>query len=312
MSMLVLVKYHGLCNDFLVALDGQGFDAAAELRAGQVSPRRGTGEPSAPDHLGALAQALCARHTGVGADGLLVLRTAVSGGEVRMELRNADGGRAETSGNGLRCLALATVESGLVPGPQVAIETDVGVRRANLRRFEGPGAADVSVEMGRLQVLPLDPVADELLPGSLAQPWSSWFVDAGNPHLVLLAPSMEGVAIASIGPFFERLRPGGQNVEVVTCEPGGTELSLVVWERGAGVTLACGTGSVAVAAALHAAEISADRVMVHNPGGVAEVTLTGEDPFAVCAELAGPVRRVARIEVDPAELGDSRGVVIAS
>lgn len=313
MSVLTLVKYHGLGNDFLIALDGRALDVAAHERDDQVAPES-SGPASRPGagRVGELARALCNRHTGVGADGLLVARAAISGGDVAMELRNADGSRAETSGNGLRCFALAVVEGGLVPGPEVAVETDAGVRRAVLRRQDGAGSAHVSVEMGRLRVLVSDPVADELLPGSTSLPWPAWSVDAGNPHLVVLAPSLEGVAIAAIGPKLERLRPGGQNVEIATRGPGSDELSLVVWERGAGVTLACGTGSAAVAAALHSAGLSQDRVRVHNPGGTAEVTLSADDPFAPLVELAGPVQRVARIEVDPAALGSSKVVVVAS
>ena len=229
-----------------------------------------------------------------------------------MELRNADGSRAETSGNGLRCFALAVVRTGLVDGPEVYIETDAGLREAVLRSQDRPGCADVSVEMGRLLVTPLSPLADGALPGSVAQPWPAWFVDAGNPHLVVLAPCLEGVAMAEVGPRLEAGRPGGQNVEIVACEPGKEDLSLVVWERGAGVTLACGSGSVAAAAALHAAGLCNDQVRVHNPGGMAEVVLSGDDPLAMLATLAGPVRRVARVEVDPAELGDPGTVVITS
>jgi diaminopimelate epimerase len=314
MSMLTLVKYQGLGNDFLVALDGRALDAAGAELAGHAPAAAGVaGLPTdGGDLTGGLARALCDRHTGVGADGILVLRAAGSGGDVRMELRNADGGRAETSGNGLRCFALATVEAGLVPGPEVIVETDAGARRAVLRRREGSGSADVSVEMGRVRVARSGPVADAALPGSRALPWPSWSVDAGNPHLVLLAPSLEGVAIAAIGPMLERQRPGGQNVEIATYEPAAGELSLVVWERGAGVTLACGSGSVAAAAALHFAGICPARVRVHNPGGMAEVILSGDDPLAVTAELAGPVHRVARIEVDPAELCESGRGVVAS
>ena len=301
MVVLTLVKYQGLGNDFLVALDGDGLDAAAGERAG-LPPAGPSDVGRGADHVAELARVLCDRHTGVGADGLLVLRAAVSGGDVRMELRNADGGRAETSGNGLRCLALAAVEAGLVAGPELAIETDSGLRRAILRRWDGLGSADVSVEMGCVRVRPLDPVAHACLPGSAAQPWPVWFVDVGNPHAVVLAPSLAGVEIAAVGPTLENMRPGGQNVEVVTCEPGSGELALVVWERGVGVTLACGSGSVAAAAALHAAGISADRVLVHNPGGTAEVVLAGEDRLAVMATLAGPVGRVARVQVEPAGL----------
>ena len=84
---------------------------------------------------------------------------------------------------------------------------------------------------------------------------------------------------------------------------------LSVWERGAGITLACGSGSVAAAAAFHSAGISPAKVLVHNPGGTAEVSLSGDDPVTFSAELAGPVHRVARFEVDVAALSQStRGV----
>jgi diaminopimelate epimerase len=313
MGMLMLVKYQGLGNDFLIALDGQGLDVSSRERADRApTEAAGSGSPAGSDHLGELVRALCDRHTGVGADGLLVLRAAVSGGDVRMELRNTDGSRAETSGNGLRCFALAIVEAGLVPGPEVAIETDSGVRRAVLHQHDGPGSADVSVEMGLLRVVPSSPVADVSLPGSMALPWPAWSVDAGNPHLVVLAPSLDGVAVATVGPTLQRLRPGGQNVEIVTCGPGSGELSLLVWERGAGATLACGSGSVAAAGALYSAGISPARVRVHNPGGTAEVSLSGDDPLALGAELGGPVQRVARIAVDPADLGESTTVVVPS
>ncbi|MGA3214561.1 MAG: diaminopimelate epimerase [Acidimicrobiales bacterium] len=308
--MLSLVKYQGLGNDFLVGFDGGALDAAGAFLAERAThlgegPRSPT--PS-DDGLGPLARALCARHTGVGADGLLVLRAADAGGDVRMVLRNADGGRAETSGNGLRCFSFATIEAGLVPGPDVVVETDAGARRACLRQRLGPGCAEVSVDMGQVKVTRSDPVADAALPGSRALPWPAWTVEVGNPHLVLLAPSLEGIALTTMGPTLERRRPGGQNVEFATYEPDRGELSLVVWERGAGVTLACGTGSVAAAAAFHSAGISPSRVRVHNPGGVAEVTLSGDDPLALSAELAGPVHRVARFELDPAELAESEDV----
>ena len=310
MSVLKMVKYQGLGNDFLIALDEGAINAAVAELEGETS-LCSSPSPEAPDRLGELARAVCDRHTGVGADGLLVLRTADSGAEVRMELRNSDGGRAETSGNGLRCFALAVIEAGLGAGPELTVETDAGLRRAVLSRRLGPGSAEISVEMGVVSVLRSTPVADAALPGSRALPWPSWSVGAGNPHLVLLAPSLEGVAITTIGPTLERQRPGGQNVEFATYDPVKGEISLIVWERGAGVTLACGSGSVAAAAAFHSAGISPSRVRVHNPGGTAEVSLFGDDPHAVSAELAGPVRRVATIELDPGELFQSGTVVAA-
>lgn len=305
MTVLTLVKYQGLGNDFLVALDGQGFDAAGAVLAGREAEGEDLGARPHAEVVAGLARALCERHTGLGSDGVLVLRNPSPGADVRMELRNADGGRAETSGNGLRCFALAVVEAGLVPGPEVNIETDAGVRKAVIGRRDGPGLAEVSVEMGRVIVLRSDPVTDPALPGSRALPWPAWSVQVGNPHLVLLAPRLEGVLIGAAGPTLERRRPGGQNVEVAIYGPEAGELTLLVWERGVGETLACGTGSVAAAAALYSAGIAPCAVRVISPGGSAKVTIAGDDPVALTAELAGPVRRVARIEVDPVMLARS-------
>jgi diaminopimelate epimerase len=166
--------------------------------------------------------------------------------------------------------------------------------------------------MGTVKVARADPLAEAALPGSRALPWPAWSVDVGNPHLVLLAPSLTGIVLGAIGPDLERRRPGGQNIEIVSYEPAKAELALLVWERGAGVTLACGTGSVAAAAALHSAGICPERVRVHNPGGVAEVSLSGDDPLVVLAELTGAVQRVARIEVDLGDLRESARDVLAS
>ena len=168
MNVLSLLKYHGLGNDFLVALDGGALDAGAgEFAACAPMVTDDRQDLSAgDDHLALLVRALCDRHAGIGADGVLIVRPGGALADVGMELRNSDGGRAETSGNGLRCFVLATIEAGLVGGPEVVVETDVGARRASLRHREGPSSADVSVEMGRVKVARSDPVADVALPGS--------------------------------------------------------------------------------------------------------------------------------------------------
>jgi len=281
-ASLELAKYEALGNDFLIVVDWAG--------AGRFDAE--------------LAASLCERHRGVGADGLIRLSAPERGGTLRMELRNADGTPAETSGNGLRFAVVAARDAGLVGAGRLVVETAAGDAPVALDAPENDRPVTVRVGMGAVRVDPLatSPVKER----------RAYRVDAGNPHLVLLAPSLEGVAIAAIGPMLERQRPGGQNVEIATYEPAAGELSLVVWERGAGVTLACGSGSVAAAAALHFAGICPARVRVHNPGGMAEVILSGDDPLAVTAELAGPVHRVARIEVDPAELCESGRGVVAS
>jgi diaminopimelate epimerase len=129
-------------------------------------------------------------------------------------------------------------------------------------------------------------------------------VDVGNPHLVLLQPDAEQVDIAVLGPQLQAAYPDGINVEWIARETDadGELLQLRVWERGAGATLACGTGSVAAAAAARDWGVvnATGPVRVHNPGGTLEVVL-GSGPGDP-AVLAGPVRKVADIDIHPGML----------
>lgn len=300
---LDLVKYHGLGNDFLVQVGGdgaEGIDAA-------------------------LARALCDRHRGVGADGVLHV-SALGAGRVRMELRNADGGLAETSGNGLRCAVLAAVHSGMVAGAEMVVETLAGTVRAEVVTPQSYRAGLVRVEMGEAAVGPelalselVEPprVPGEDLPagglawhlarddvvGALAGAMTRR-VAVGNPHLVLYRAGRDDRAalrIDRLGPALEASVAGGVNVEIVGVPAGGDTLLVDVWERGVGITLACGSGSCAAAAASRAAGLVGDVVHVVNPGGTLLVELSG-DLLAPSAVLTGPARRVGRVLVDTDEL----------
>ena len=125
-------------------------------------------------------------------------------------------------------------------------------------------------------------------------------MDVGNPHLVLLGPDTAGVDVAELGPKLQAAFIGGINVEWITPahDAEGELLDFRVWERGVGETLACGTGSVAAAAAARSwGAVRGDTVRVRNPGGVLEVTL-GADADAT-TYLAGPVRKVADVDFHP-------------
>ncbi len=270
-GQLLLFKYEGLGNDFLVMLDPLG-----------VSPISAD-----------LARAVCDRHRGLGADGLLRAGPAPASGEaLTFELRNADGTEAEMSGNGLRCLAHAALDEGLVdvaPGGNFDVLTPAGRRRVTVHR-RSVAWAWCSTEMGRPQVSG-DAERCNVGHGQL-------FVDVGNPHLVVLGPSPATVDVAALGPLLSAQAgrsTGGVNVEFVALGPGPDELTMRVWERGVGETQACGTGSVAAATALHHWGRVGSKVTVNQPGGAAEVELR---PDGV-ALLSGPSRRVARCVVEP-------------
>jgi diaminopimelate epimerase len=267
-------KYEGLGNDFLV-LD-----------------RRASGE----DVSEAVSRALCDRRRGVGADGVLVLLPSARAA-ARMVVHNADGSVAEMCGNGLRCVVKHLLDAEPARDA-LEVETGAGVLPARVRR-SGAEVVEVEVELGpaRLQAphLPRGPGGGPFV--SAPVPGISWpgtAVSLGNPHLVLLGAPAE--VVREHGPRLEHLPgfPERTNVEAVTRSPEGLRVS--VWERGAGLTDACGTGAgAAVAAAVVAGWVApGDFVPVDLPGGRAAVrvadglqrtTLRGPARFVFSAEL---------------------------
>jgi diaminopimelate epimerase len=266
-SSLRLSKHEGAGNDFLVLVDPEG-----RLTLGHE-----------------LVRALCDRHRGIGADGVIGVGPGRDGADLSMELRNADGAPAEMSGNGIRCLAQAAVDAGLVAPPRFTVATAAGVKSVDYQPGERPGTGRASVDMGPVTLGEEQPQA--------CSDRRARRVDVGNPHLVLFGPDPAGIDVGALGPRIESVHPGGINVEFVALADGADALVLRVWERGVGETLACGTGSCAAAAAAHDWGLVGRRVLVHNPGGPLEVTLgeSAGDPV----RLAGPVRKVADIGLEP-------------
>ena len=256
-----LRKHHGLGNDFLILIDLEG---AHPLDAG-------------------LARALCDRHTGAGADGIIRVTPGAGSGPLVMELRNADGSPAETSGNGLRCLGQALVQAGVVAGPDVVVQTVAGPRRLEVGPTGSDGVAQVSVAMGRPELGAPVPQEDPTRRGIE--------VDVGNPHLVVLVDDPGLVDLGAEGPSIESRYPDGINVEFAAVGKPD-EILLRTWERGSGETLACGSGSCAAAAALHSWGLVGPGVVVHNPGG--DVTVTLHEGEAV---LTGPAQYVCTVEM---------------
>ena len=252
-------KWEGLGNDFVFV----------------------AGDP--PPEAEARALQWCDRRTGIGADGLVYLND-----EPRMVIFNSDGSRASTCGNALRCVGAWRQQRGLLaPDQWEEVATDSGTRRVKAVR---PGwvvvdmGAPARVE-GSDDLLPIPEVG---LPGH--------FVSMGNPHLVVLCP--EGLpSQADFEAWGSRLThsiPGGINVEFVARRPGQPNaLEVLVWERGAGPTQACGSG--ACAALVVAARVGwvsgASRVGL--PGGELEIDWNGQDGVL----MTGPARNVFRGEL---------------
>jgi diaminopimelate epimerase len=247
-------KWHGAGNDFLVVIRPRG---AAPLD-------------------GDVARRWCDRHTGFGADGLVEGTFGDRG--LTMHLFNADGGRAELSGNGLRCLVAAAAAHGLVPEGVVEVATDAGRKRVTIALDPSGGRAWGAADMGDVVL-----GAGDSLEGGVS-------ASTGNPHLVVADPGLPDEALAGLAASLTEGIESGANVEFVTVV-GDDHLAIRVVERGVGLTLACGTGSCAAAAVAHHLGLVGERVTVTNPGGDLVVTLAGAS-----ADLAGPAQRIGAFE----------------
>jgi diaminopimelate epimerase len=269
-----LSKHHGLGNDFLVVLDERQDDA--------------------PIVDADVARRLCDRHRGLGADGLLHGRqpppsAASPDVDIAMDLYNSDGSRAEMSGNGIRCFAQAVASARNMPSGQLAVGTAAGIRVVEIESSPDPDTLLVAVDMGAAKAgPPVDPELAGVLPRHAT-------ADLGNPHLVVLTDGVpRGDALVERGRAAEAHFAEGINVEFI--EPRGRDhLDLTVWERGAGVTEACGTGACAAAWIARAWGLVGDRVTISMPGGDAAVVLGTADRIT----LVGPTVHVAEIEVRP-------------
>lgn len=285
---LKLTKHEGLGNDFLVLLDRDGDRTLAT-----ETIRR-----------------LCDRRRGIGADGVM---RAIPGADVdaAMELFNADGSRAEMSGNGIRCLAQALLLEGWAAPPQVTVSTDAGVRTLTVIDGPAPEATDpsgggvthvLSVDMGTVTLAgdapewaagQRDPQRSQ--PGAGRAAWAN----AGNPHLVIELADLAGQAgiaaldavdLVELGEKVNAVTPGGANVHLLAPGPDPAAVTIRTFERGVGLTEACGTGACASAAVAKSwGLVEDDRVAVNMPGGRAEVALGAP------VQLIGPATTIAAV-----------------
>ena len=322
MPSIPFVKAEGLGNDFLIV----------DLRPGKSA----AGIPSAADP--AVVRALCDRHFGVGGDGVLAILPPVQG-DARMRVINADGSEAEMCGNGIRCVAKLLYERDpSLRRPVLRIDTGAGLLECRIDARDGR-AETVAVEMGRPQLdAPQIPVAAPSGKRLVRSPlragdrqFSFTAVSMGNPHAVIFVddPAADLRALAeayghgiehdSLFPRrtnveFARVRQGSagkENVEFARVRQGpeGTEIDLVVWERGCGITLACGTGACAtvVAACLEGRAAPDHEIPVHLPGGTLFIRVASQpardgSPSYSGVSMRGPARIVFEAEIDPDQI----------
>jgi diaminopimelate epimerase len=228
------------------------------------------------------ARAVCDRHRGIGADGLMFVEQTAGG--ANSQLINADGGPAEVSGNGVRCVAAwLAAEARLAPGASVVVHTAAGPKRLTLLEAAGPRFT-FRAAMGQPEA-PREVTLD--VGGESVR---AIVLGMGNPQCVVLGPISEarlhglGGAIATHRSF-----PAGTNVEFVQVS-APDHLDILIWERGVGPTEASGTGACAAAVAAAAFGGATRRVRVASPGGVQDVEWTAEGVW-----LTGWAELVARV-----------------
>lgn len=232
----------------------------------------------APANAPALSRRLSDRHFGPGADGLIFIAPS-DRADFSMRIFNADGSEARMCGNGIRCVGKYVYDKGYTHKTELLIATGSGLRRLKLR-VENGRAVSAEVDMGAAVVTP---GAD----GDL--------VEIGNPHLVVFVPDAEGAPLETEGPRRSASVPGGINVEFVSpCGPN--RLRMRVWERGSGVTLACGTGACAAAAAAVRRGLCAagQPVEVRLDGGLLRITVDA----AGRVRMEGPAETVYEGEIE--------------
>ena len=281
LSVMKFTKMHGIGNDYVYV---DGFD-----------------EPPPADPA-ALARKVSDRHFGVGADGLILILPSDKA-DVRMRMFNADGSEAEMCGNGVRCVAKYAFDHGRSTNNPLTIETGRGVLSLSIQQGKDGKVRRVTVDMGSpilgLAEIPVD--RDKVVQGareneyrlSIAQGnelLDATFVSMGNPHAVFYVDDIATLVLERIGPVIEKHKafPKRVNAHWVHVHNRG-EVTMRTWERGSGITLACGTGACAVCVAGVLTGRTDRRLLAHLPGGDLEPEWREDDGHV---HMTGPATEV--------------------
>lgn len=256
------VKMHGLGNDFVFIEDKTGQDK---------------------DYT-ALARAMCNRHTGIGADGLIVIvdsRVA----DVRMRIINSDGSEAEMCGNGIRCFAKYVYDRGIIEKKRFTVETPAGIMEPEITVGADNKAKLITINMGspsfNRSEIPMEGADGRVLNEDLCVDGENWKITSllmGVPHTVTYVDDVDSVDIEKIGPLFEKHEafPKHTNINFAQQMDDRT-VKVRTWERGAGATLACGTGSCSVAVASFLNGRTGREVDIQLPLGTLHIEYREED-----------------------------------
>lgn len=252
-------KMHGLGNDYLYVY-------------GEV-----------PDNIVSISQRLSERHFGAGSDGMIYISKSQVA-DFKMRIFNADGSEAKMCGNGIRCVGKYVYDKGYTDKRNISVETLSGIKYLELQAVNGR-VKSVTVDMGKAEAqkpttVEIDGEAFDIIP-----------VSVGNPHCVIFVEDIEKAPLWTVGPKLERhpMFPDGVNVEfcqVITPD----KIRMRVWERGSGVTMACGTGACAsVMAAISVGKSSYDdTVLVELDGGTLKIGIASDNSV----KMTGPAETI--------------------
>ena len=227
---------------------------------------------------GELSERLSERHFGIGSDGLILIKPSEKA-DFEMDMYNADGSQGAMCGNGIRCVAKYVYDFGLTDKTEISVDTKSGVKELQLDVEDGK-VKTVRVNMGSpefdVKKIPVEYEGDEAIDAPIliaGREYHFTGVSMGNPHAVVFVDDVENFPIGKIGPLFERhaIFPDRVNTEFIRPIDDHT-IEMRVWERGAGETLACGTGACAAGvAAIRNGKVKGSEVTVMLRGGVLKV-----------------------------------------
>ena len=256
---LLFSKMHGLGNDYVV-IDESQTECVSEDRKSE------------------LVVELCRRGFSVGADGVIFVAPATQDGDIKFRIFNADGSEAEMCGNGIRCFSKFVYDNGIIRQEKMKVETLAGIKIVEMTINNGK-MESCRVDMGKATFksseIPMDVPEDEFVDKFLkvgGQPMQMTALSVGNPHAVIFVEDAGQVDLAKWGPAIENHPSFPQRTNVHFVEVlSPQEIIMTTWERGAGPTLACGTGATSCVIAGNRLEKLDESVLVHLPGGELQI-----------------------------------------
>ncbi len=255
-------KMHGLGNDYVVINE---FNE-------EIIPE---------DKKAAAAEELCKRGFSVGADGVIFIAPPNNeDADIRFRIFNADGSEAEMCGNGIRCFAKYVYENNIIPIENMLVETQGGVKKL-LLNVENGKLTSIKVDMGlatfNTNEIPMKTKKDEFLQEVLIvndKSISMTVISVGNPHAVIFTENLKNVNLEVIGPLIENHEAFPERINAHFVHVlDKNEVEMITWERGSGVTMACGTGATSSVIAGYRLGLLGDDVLVHLPGGELRINI---------------------------------------